>query len=291
MCIRDSLETLETQIDGALNQTLTSPSPGASFYSFTSTVLANNYNSLSVMRIVRYLLGMVRKQLKNNAHYTTIVNQTGIVTPAKTYGTRNIPIPLGGGINNADNFFGATSGAYAEVESVTKNEAKLVQIYSRFRIDGTITDGPFTMNEAIQKVGDNTKTGIVYGFHEDANFKYVDVKITAGTFAVTDNIVGAANSTTCQISHIETRMHFIAKQGAFDASVGFQGYTSGATAKVNSNITAEAAVLTNTGGKLVVDTETLTGTFEKTAVVYAENSRQYLEVSKFNGLDLSLIHI
>ena len=282
------LDTLQTQIDQALNQTLVSPSPGSSFYSFTSATLANDYDSLSIMRVVRYLLGMVRKQLVDNSHYTTIINQSGIVTPAKTYGTRNLPIPLGGGINNADNFFGATSGAYAEVESVTKNEAKLVQIYSRFRIDGNITDGPFTMNEAIQKQGDNTKTGIVYGFHEDANFKYVDVKITAGTFAVTDNIVGAANSTTCQISNIETRMHFIDKVGTFDASVGFQGYTSGATADVNSNITAEAAVLTNTGGKLVVDTETLTGTFEKTAVVYAENSRQYLEVSKFNGLDVAI---
>ena len=282
------LETLETQIDGALAQSLTSPSPGASFYAFTSATLAKDYNTLSIMRVVRYLLGMVKKQLVNNAHYTNITNQTGIITPAKTYGTRDIPIPLGGGINNADNFFGGTSGAYAEVESITRNEGKIVQVYSRFRIDGTITDGPFTMNEAIQKQGDNTKTGIVYGFHEDDNFKYVDVKITAGTFAVLDTIVGAANSTTCQISNIETRMHIIDKIGAFDANVGFQGYTSGATADVNANITAEAAVLTNTGGKLVVDTASLTGTFEKTAVVYAESSRQYLEVAKFGGLDVAI---
>ena len=282
------LDTLETQIKGALEQNLTSPSPGASFYSYTSTDLAKDYDPLAIQRVVRYLIDMVRKQLTNNAHYTDVTNYSAIVTPAKTYGTRNIPIPLGGGINNADNFFGATSGSYAEVENITANEAELVQIYTRMRIDGDITDGPFTMNEAIQKQGNAAITGVVYGFHEDANFKYLDVKITAGTFAVLDTIVGATNSTTCQINALETRMHFIDKKGAFDTSVGFTGYKSGATADVSANVTAEAAVLTNTGGKLVVDTETLIGTFEKTAVVYAENSRQYLEVSKFGGLDAAI---
>lgn len=50
----------------------------------------------------------------------------------------------------------------------------------------------------------------------------------------------------------------------------------------------QAAVTDNTGGKLTVDTESLLGTFETTAVVYPESSRQYIVVSKYAGLDIGV---
>ena len=52
----------------------------------------------------------------------------------------------------------------------------------------------------LSKQGDSSVTGVVYGFHEDANYKYLDVKITAGTWAISDTIVGATNSTTATLS-------------------------------------------------------------------------------------------
>ena len=51
---------------------------------------------------------------------------------------------------------------------------------------------------------------------------------------------------------------------------------------------AEAAVTDNTGGKLTVDTASLLGTFEKTAVVYPSASRQFITVSKYAGLDIGV---
>ena len=113
------------------------------------------------------------------------------------------------------------------------------------------------MNETVAKQGASSITGVVYGFHEDANFKYLDVRITAGPWAITDNIVGATNSTTAQISAIETRLHIINLQGLFVADIPFKGYTSGATAQPTSFFKAEAAVTDNTGGKLTVDTASL----------------------------------
>ena len=62
--------------------------------------------------------------------------------------------------------------------------------------------------------------------------------------------------------------------------IPFKGYTSGETAQPTAFNRNQAAVLTNTGGTLTVDTETLLGTFEKTAVVYPENSRVYLDVEQ-----------
>ena len=103
-----------------------------------------------------------------------------------------------------------------------------------------------------------------------------------------DNIVGATNSTTAQISAIEDRIHIIDLKGDFADNIPFKGYTSAATATPTSFIKSEAAITDNTGGKLTVDTESLVGTFESTTVVYPESSRSYLDVVKFSGLDISV---
>ena len=150
------------------------------------------------------------------------------------------------------------------------------------------TDGPFQMNETIKKQGDPTCRGIVYGYHEDENYKYLDIKVTGGTFALLDTIVGDQNNTTFQIGNIENRIQIIDVKGDFEANSVFRGYSSESTAATEIFLKNDAAVLTNTGGKLVVDTETLNGAFEKTSVVYAENSRLYVEVKKYAGLDIDV---
>ena len=282
------LDLLQTYTVASLDNSLTSPSPAAGFYSFYSSTDAANYTKASVSAMLRSNLGIIRNQLSNDTSYIGLTTYNGISLPTKKFGTRNIPVGFNGGLNPADFAYGLLSSAYAEVESVTLNEGLVVQVYSRFRIDGDITDGPYTMNEVVAKQGAPSITGVVYGFHEDANFKYLDVRITAGPWAITDNIVGATNSTTAQISAIETRVHIINLKGDFVADIPFKGYTSGATAQPTSFLKAEAAVTDNTGGKLTVDTESLLGTFEKTAVVYPSASRQFITVSKYAGLDIGV---
>ena len=282
------LDLLQTYTIATLDNSLTSPSPSAGFYSFYSSTDAANYTKASVSAMLRANLGIIRNQLSNDTSYIGLTTYNGISLPTKNFGTRNIPVGFNGGLNPADFAYGLLSSAYAEVESVTLNEGLVVQVYSRFRIDGDITDGPYTMNETVAKQGAPSITGVVYGFHEDANFKYLDVRITAGPWAITDNIVGATNSTTAQISAIETRVHIINLKGDFVADIPFKGYTSGATAQPTSFLKAEAAVTDNTGGKLTVDTASLLGTFEKTAVVYPSASRQFITVSKYAGLDIGV---
>ena len=247
-------------------------------------------------RIVRYLIGILSDQLENTNAINSIISESGIGIPSSTYGPieyypgiwRDYPTPLGGGIDQADSFYGRLSGAYAEVSRIAGNEAKLVKQFKRFRLTGDIIDGPFIMNETCQKQGDHAITGVIYGFTSDENFDYVDVEVTAGAFQVGDFLVGATNSTTAQIAAIENRVQVAKLIGDFDQNVSFKGYTSDATATVGEFIKAEAAVLQNTGGKLTVDTETLNGVFETTSVIYAENSEQYLDVSKFSGLDVTV---
>ena len=283
-----AIDLLEGYMSQALDNTLTSPSPNAGFYSFYDSTAASDYTKASFMRLVRYSLNIIREQLSVDSYYTTITTVNGISVPAKTYGTRDIPVGLAGGLNTSDYIYGLTSDTYAELESLTENSGKIVQIYQRFRIDGDITDGPFTMGETVAKQGAPSITGVVYGFHEDANYKYLDVRITAGPWAITDTIVGGENSTSAQISAIEDRIHIIDLKGGFTTSIPFKGYTSGATATPTSFIKTEAAVTNNSGGTLTVDTETLLGTFEVNSVVYPESSRQYIDVAKFSGLDIAV---
>ena len=272
----------------ALDGTLTSPSPNAGFYSYYDSTAASDYAKISIQRLLRYGLNIIRNQLNVDTYYTTITQVNGISIPTKTYGTRDIPVGVSGGLTSSDYIYGTVSSQYAEIENVIENSGKVVQVYQRFRIDGDITDGPYTMNEVVAKQGNPSVTGVVYGFFEDANYKYLDVRITAGPWAVADNIVGANNSTTAQISAIEDRIHIIDLKGAFADNIPFKGYTSGATATPTSFIKSEAAIIDNTGGKLTVDTASLLGTFETTTVVYPESSRQYLDVVKFSGLDISV---
>ncbi len=283
-----AIDLLEGFMGQALDDTLTSPSTSAGFYKFYDSTAASDYNKATIQRSIRYALNIIRQQLTVDSYYTTLVQVNGISLVAKTYGTRDIPVGISGGLQGSDYIYGLNSDSYAELEGITVNEAQIVQVYKRFRIDGTITDGPFTMGEVVAKQGAPSITGVVYGFFEDANYKYLDVRVTAGPWAVTDTLVGATNSTTAQISAEEDRLHVIDLRGDFANNIPFKGYTSGNSALPTGFLKTQAAVTSNSGGTLTVDTESLIGSFEKTSVVYPESSRQYLDVSQYAGLDVQV---
>jgi len=289
-----ALDLLREYMVASISNELVVPSPIAAVGSFyqdptSAAALANgNYSNESISRLIRYGTSTIKNQFINDAYYTNLTQYNAVTFGSKNYGDRDIPVGITGGLNSSDYFYGLSSDSNAELANLTINEGLIAKVYRRFRIDGDITDGPFTMNEVVAKQGAPSITGVVYGFYEDENFKYLDVEVTAGPWAVTDFIVGAANSTTAQISAIEDRIHIIDLKGDFVQDIEFLGYTSGAVAQPTSFIKAEASVTSNTGGLLTVDTESLVGTFEKNSVVYPESSRQYIDVSQISGLQVSV---
>jgi|SaaInlV_120m_DNA_3_1039746.scaffolds.fasta_scaffold00199_3 hypothetical protein len=283
-----ALDLMQDQFGLALSNLLPSPSTNASFYKFYDAAAASNYNTDTINAFIRVSIDVIREQLKSSLYYTTITENNGLTIPVKTYGDRDIPVGISGQIIGSDYFYSSDRDLYAEIQTVTENEAEIAKVYKRFRIDGDITDGPYTMNETVQKQGDASVTGVVYGFSSDANFKYLDVAVTGGTWAILDTIEGATNTTTAQISAIEDRLHLINIRGSFGPNIPFKGYTSGETADPVLFTLNQAAVTNNTGGKLTVDTETLLGSLEVNSVLYPESSREYLEVSKYSGLDIEV---
>ena len=284
--ILDKLRTYFTQV---LDGSLQSPSPLTDFIRYYDSTNASEYNKESISRLIRYYIEIIEEQLKNSSYYTSVIPKTGISVPVKVYGDRDAITGVPGNVGPSEYFYGLLSDHSAELESIRENEGVVVKVYTRLRIDGDITDGPYVMNENVQKQGDATVTGVVYGFHEDANYKYLDVDITGGTWQVTDVILGATNGTTATVGALETRLHIIDLVGNFENDIPFKGYTSGATATPTNFLKNQAAVIDNTGGVLEVDTDTLLGTFEKNSVVYAESSRKFIDVKKFGfGLDLQV---
>ena len=283
-----TLDRLEEFMFSALSGTLTSPSTNAGFFAYYDATAAATYNLSSVKRVIRNNFDIIRNQFLQDSYYTNLSTLNGITVPTPTYGTRTIPTGISGGLNNTDYFYGTQSDNYAEVEKLTLNEGKIVQIFKRMRIDGDITNGPFTMGETLAKQGDTSITGVVYGFHQDSNYKYLDVQVTGGVWGITDIMVGAANSTSAQISAIENRIQINKVQGTFTNDIIFKGYTSGVTASPTGFLVQSGAVLRNTGGRLTIDTETFTGTFETTATLFPSASEIFTEVVKYDGLDVSV---
>ena len=283
-----TLDRLEEFMTQALTGTLTSPSTNAGFFAYYDATAAATYNLSSVNRIIRNNFDIIRNQFLQDTFYTNLTTLNGITVPTKTYGTRQIPTGIAGGLNNSDYLYGTQSDSYGELERITLNEGQIVQVYKRMRIDGDIINGPFTMGETLAKQGDTSITGVVYGFFEDANYKYLDVRVTGGVWAITDTMVGAANGTTAQISAIENRLQVNKLQGAFVNDILFKGYTSEVTASPTGFLQVQGAVLNNTGGKLTIDTETFSGAFETTSTLYPSASEIFVEVVKYDGLDVAV---
>ena len=285
---------LENYIDQALNNQLASPSPNAGFFKFYDGAAANNYNSNSVLGVAKKSLNIITEQLKSNVYYTTVTTVNGIPTITKEYGDRDIPVGISGEVIGSDYIYALGSNSRAEVQSIVENEAKVVKVFKRFRVtNASIQNGPFVVNQTIKKTADAAVTGVIYGITTDTNFTYLDVEVTAGTFTINDAIEviedAPVTSGTIDInSTIEDRLHVIDLEVLL--MLTFHSRDSLVERllillylhEMRQQLLIIKVVL------LTVDTETLTGALEVNSVVYPADSREYLVVSKYAGLDLQV---
>lgn len=280
------ISELRRLIKDALDQDLVSPSPRTSFLPYTNSSLLSIYSSNinDVMTVVNNDLDIIDGQLLSNTYFTSIESNTTLTTPTITYGTRDPVIPIGGEITQANYVYGTASDKYCEIQQIYLNEAKIAKSYVRLVISN-VTNGPFVVNDTTAKQGDPSVTGVIYGLYADENFTYMDMQITAGPWAV-GNVLVSSEGASATIVSIQPRLHLIDLIGEFKEGIPFKGYANNYTADATDFFRNEAAVTSNVGGKLTVDTASLTGTFETTSVVYPENSRQYIDITQYSGLEL-----
>ncbi len=58
-----------------------------------------------------------------------------MTVPVKNYGDRNIPVGISGEVIGSDFIYSEDKDNYAEIQTVTLNEANIAKVYKRFRIE------------------------------------------------------------------------------------------------------------------------------------------------------------
>lgn len=280
------IDRLEYFMNRAASGTLTTPSPLVTFPSYTNASLQSNYTAADITSFVSTVLDQYRNQLLDPAYFVQAGIKTGIELLTKTYGTRSIPVPLSGQIEQSSFAYGTSSDNSVEISSYIENSAEVAKSYVRLTVTD-VTDGPFVVNDTTSKQGTPGTTGVLYAFFSDENFTYLDMEITAGTWAVSD-VVTTAGGAYATIVDIESRLQVIGIRGDFEDGKQFKAYTSDTTGDIVEFIRSEAAVTSNLGGKLTVDTESLIGPFETTSVVYPQTSRIYVDLVQYSGIGLNV---
>ncbi len=386
------IDRTEDFIEAQLNGTHINPAPESGAVPYYDPQLPDRYDTAEVMLRLTNTFNLYREQLKDTDYYIGLDSVVGITIPTQTYvagGSRNVPVALSKELVGSDFFYGLNSDAYGEVEKITFSEATIANIYQRFKFDpdqvvlGTASND-FKLGETVQTTGNAANTGVIYGFHQDENFRYMDVNITAGSFSINDSVTGQLNGTLIEgginlvgsftnltnagadpnrvqgsytvtatggtgtpqatfdvsvddtgaanvtiatggagytigdiltlqdvnmgnggganitlevqtltnagIQDIIDRLQIIdlGNQSGFTSGYTFKGYTSGETAETSNFIENSGAVTNNLGGKLTIDTESISGSFEDTSVIYPFQTRVFLDMITHPLIPVSL---
>ena len=284
------LDELYRYYQQSMDETLVTPSTRASFPAFYKSDL-EGYSSADYMPQIQDIMGKYKNQWLDSNYYETVASNTGITYLTKTYvkpNSRTVPTPLGGGLISNEYIYGTVSGASAESGTIFSNAADVQKMLIRLRYTITETDpnliDAYTIGMTVTDVNEVNTTGTIYALYEDSNYKYMDI-IDNGTVAWTTGrtFIDMTNSEESTVDSVEYRMVVVRPIGAFGASEAFKGYDSGTTGIITQYFDNNAAVLDNTGGKLTIDTDSLNGSFEETAVIYADKSSFYIDAYKHVG--------
>ena len=213
-------------------------------------------------------------------HTLSVVDETGIHRTPSTFGERNVPTPISGGIQPADIFFGDTTGAYAEVIRIQDNWAKV--LYNVIYLPLTVTSDPeiFVNGEEVVKTGATGNKGTILATD---NTTYIKLVLTGGNIVQGDNIEGltsGAQGTVSDATHKRILVNF--RMGEFIATdLLFSKQDSGrANALIVRN--NDGALLDNQSGRVTFDIETVTGNYGVGDVIYGSVTDQIIEVEAFN---------
>ena len=284
------LDEMKRYYEKAMDKTLISPSPNASFPAFYKDDL-RGYDSADYMPQILEIIEMYRSQYKDAKYYESLTQVSGLSFMEKTYvepGSRVIPAALAGGIVSNEYMYGTYSDASAESKTIYSNSADVIKKVIRIRYTITETDPnlieEYQIGMTVTNLVDVNMTGTIYALYEDSSYKYIDI-IDNGTtpWNVGAVFIDMTNSEEATVDSLEYRLVVVRPSGAFGASEAFKGYTSGTTGIITQYFDNNAAVIDNTGGKLTIDTDTIQGSFEETSVIYADESEFFINAYKHTG--------
>ena len=264
----------------AIAETLTSPATASGQYAYTDINISITGSNLTTMQTfidnrMAILLGTL-----NNADYienNAIISSNSITVPTKTYPTRTSISPVTGKISVGDYVYGFTSGRNAEIESIIFNRATVKDIYLRFTIEYDEEAETFQKNQILTIQGQPSRTCTIVSIENGEFESYIDVLVGQGPFAIGDTLLNTSNF-TAEITSIVNRVQLKNVIGSFNANSYIKGlYSSSSLTCLNYDYNI-SPILSNTGSRLVIETESTQGEFINTRIVYSSISSHYIDI-------------
>lgn len=269
----------------AIAETLTSPSSAAGQYAYTDTGISITGSNLTSMQTfvdnrMAILLGTL-----NNAEYieiNSIVSSNSITIPTKTYPTRTPISPVTGKISVGDYVYGSTSTKNAEIESITFNRGTVKDIYVRFTIEYDVETETFQKNQILTIQGQPSRTCTIVSIENGEFESYIDVLIGQGPFGIGDTLLNSSNF-TAEITSVVNRVQLVDVIGSFTNNSYIKGlYSSSNLTCVNYDYNV-SPILSTTGSRLIIETESTQGEFINSRVVYSSVSSHYIDILQGGG--------
>jgi hypothetical protein len=276
---------LKSMLKQAIRETLASPSPFASFYRYEDPSIALTAGELTGLDAflddkMSILLGTL-----NNSNYlevNEIVPFSGLEVPTPNYPTRLDLTGITGKLSEGDYIFGETSQFRGEIESITTNRATIKKVLKRIRVNWDDVLQRFLPTESISKLGVSSINATVYGYSYSENFNYIDVTPGTGVMSIGDILINDDGYRATIVS-VTDKIQISDIIGSFADSERVKGFTNGTQADLIDYNLKSASVLSNTGSKLVLDTESYIGNFEVSDVVFSNTSNVFIDVNFTTG--------
>ena len=277
-------------IKQSVAETLVSPATASGQFAYTDPDISISGATLTDIEDfiddrMDILLGVL-----NNPDYiddNSIIATNSITIPTKTYPVRIRKTPISNRVSVGDYIYGETSGESAEIKSIIYNRGTVKDIYLRFTLNYTVDSEIFQVNQELTVQGQPSVTCTIVSIENGEFISYVDVLVNQGPFNINDILINPVNF-TATITDIVNRVQLTNVIGEFEDDQYAKGLYSHAEVTISNYEYNYAPVLSNTGSKLILETESIFGSFVPTRRLYSSLSSYYIDVIALEGLNVQI---
>ena len=219
--------------------------------------------------------------ITGETHSLAITRVDGVHRVPTTYGSRDVPTPINGGINLADVCYGTTTGATGEIVRIADNHADIYYVVTYIECNNFSSSPKLENGEAVVVQG---ATGNTASILATDNATYIKVVNPVGTFNAADVLEGVTSGGTATVVSTHSRILVNFRQGEFFANDKIYSADSGSKANALIVRNNNGALLDNQRGRVTFDIDTITGEFAPNDVIYGSVTDQIIEIEAFATL-------
>jgi len=279
-----------TMMKESVAEVLSSPSAAAGQYPYLdSNINISGADLTEIQNFIDDTMSILLETLNDSTYIesNSIIPFNSISIPTKSYPSRDAITPISGSVSVGDYIYGITSESDAEIRQVVINRGRVKDILQRFEISYTISSEIFQQGDELTVQGQPANTCIIETVENGEFVSYIDIRVTGGTFSNGNTLINDVGF-RCTVIDIVNRVQLTDLIGSFSNSEYAKGLYSGAQLDIVNYDYNYAPVLSTTGSRLVLETESLLGEFVVGRKIYSSISSQFIDVISDSTTQLSI---